>query len=83
MKKTLAIIEESVEKAKEDLDKFVAGNNAAGSRVRKSMQEIKKLAQELRILIQNVKNKEKSKPAKKPIKTLPKPKGKRVLKKRK
>jgi len=40
-----------------DMDKFAnAGNKAAGTRVRKAMQEIKVSAQELRMDIQNKKN---------------------------
>lgn len=41
----------------EDAAKFFdKGNNAAGTRVRKGMQEIKNLAQEIRIEVQNKKN---------------------------
>lgn len=41
-----------------DMDKFDRnGNKSAGTRVRQSMQELKKLAQELRIEIQAAKNK--------------------------
>ena len=40
-----------------DVSKFFeAGNNAAGSRVRKCMQDIKKLAQEVRKEVQEAKN---------------------------
>mgnify|MGYP003134232296 CR=1 FL=1 len=39
-----------------DAEKFVEGNNSAGTRVRKSMQTIKKLAQEVRLEIQKQKN---------------------------
>jgi hypothetical protein len=39
-----------------DTEKFVEGNNSAGTRVRKSMQIIKSLAQEIRVEIQNQKN---------------------------
>jgi len=42
---------------REDYDKFCdRGNNAAGTRVRKAMQEAKTLAQDLRLEIQNTKN---------------------------
>jgi hypothetical protein len=37
---------------------FQKGNKSAGTRIRKNMQELKKLAQELRILVQNTKNEE-------------------------
>ena len=40
-----------------DFEKFYdKGNNAAGTRVRKGMQELKNLAQEIRIEVQNKKN---------------------------
>ena len=39
-----------------DVTKFVEGNNSAGTRVRKSMQTIKNLAQEIRVEVQNQKN---------------------------
>ena len=39
-----------------DVTKFVEGNNSAGTRVRKSMQVIKGLAQELRVEVQDQKN---------------------------
>ena len=37
-------------------EKFVGGNNSAGTRVRKSMQNIKNLAQEVRKEVQEQKN---------------------------
>ena len=41
----------------DDFDKFYGkGNNAAGTRVRKGMQEMKNLAQEIRIDVQKKKN---------------------------
>ena len=43
-----------------DFSKFYNdGNNAAGTRVRKGMQEMKNLAQEIRLEVQEIKNKEK------------------------
>ena len=39
-----------------DGSKFVEGNNSAGTRVRKYMQSIKKLAQEVRKEVQDQKN---------------------------
>ena len=39
-----------------DVTKFVEGNNSAGTRVRKAMQEIKRLAQGVRIEVQDQKN---------------------------
>ena len=40
----------------EDVEKFVEGNNSAGTRVRKYMQQIKNLAQDVRVEVQNQKN---------------------------
>jgi len=39
-----------------DVTKFVEGNNSAGTRVRKAMQSIKKMAQDIRVEVQNQKN---------------------------
>ena len=39
-----------------DVSKFVEGNNSAGTRVRKAMQTVKSLAQEVRIEVQDQKN---------------------------
>jgi hypothetical protein len=40
----------------EDIEKFVDGNNSAGTRVRKYMQNIKNIAQEVRVEVQKQKN---------------------------
>ena len=43
-----------------DFDKFYDKNNqAAGTRIRKGMQELKNLAQEIRVEVQEIKNKAK------------------------
>ena len=39
-----------------DVTKFIDGNNSAGTRVRKAMQLIKALAQEIRVEVQDQKN---------------------------
>jgi hypothetical protein len=39
-----------------DLEKFNDGNKAAGTRVRKNMQDIKNLAQQVRVEVQEMKN---------------------------
>ena len=39
-----------------DVNKFIDGNNSAGTRVRKAMQAVKSLAQEVRIEVQDQKN---------------------------
>ena len=41
-----------------DVTKFVEGNNSAGTRVRKAMQTVKSLAQDMRIEVQDQKNKQ-------------------------
>ena len=41
-----------------DVSKFVDGNNSAGTRVRKAMQTVKSLAQEVRVEVQDQKNKQ-------------------------
>lgn len=46
-----------VDELEQDLDKFYnKGNKAAGTRARKSLQDLKKLSQEIRLEIQEVKN---------------------------
>jgi len=41
----------------EDMEKFYdKGNKAAGTRARKQLQDLKKLAQEIRLEIQDIKN---------------------------
>ena len=39
-----------------DVSKFVDGNNSAGTRVRKAMQTVKSLAQDIRVEVQDQKN---------------------------
>ena len=41
-----------------DVTKFIEGNNSAGTRVRKAMQMIKKMAQDIRVEVQDQKNKQ-------------------------
>ena len=41
-----------------DVTKFIEGNNSAGTRVRKAMQEVKRLAQDVRVEVQDQKNKQ-------------------------
>jgi|TARA_R100000734_G_C3308460_1_gene99090 hypothetical protein len=50
-------IKSLIEACAEDVEKFyVKGNKAAAVRIRKQMQEVKNLAQELRIHVQETKN---------------------------
>jgi len=51
-------LQDAVNDCQTDLTKFVDGNNSAGTRVRKAMQTIKSLAQEVRIEVQEQKNKQ-------------------------
>jgi len=41
-----------------DVTKFVEGNNSAGTRVRKAMQAVKSLAQDVRLEVQDQKNRQ-------------------------
>jgi len=49
-------LKEIIAAAEDDVIKFEAGNNAAGTRVRKAMQDIKVLAQEIRKEVTEKKN---------------------------
>ena len=51
-------LQDTVNDCQTDLTKFVEGNNSAGTRIRKAMQAIKSLAQEVRIEVQDQKNKQ-------------------------
>ena len=54
--KTLHNMSEQLADAINDAEKFDAGNNSAGTRVRKAMQNIKSLAQNVRLEVQSQKN---------------------------
>ena len=49
-------LQDTVNDCQTDVSKFIEGNNSAGTRVRKAMQEIKKLAQFVRVEVQDQKN---------------------------
>ena len=49
-------LQDTVNDCQTDLTKFVEGNNSAGTRVRKAMQAIKSLAQNVRVEVQEQKN---------------------------
>ena len=51
-------LQDTVNDCQTDVTKFIDGNNSAGTRVRKTMQEIKKLAQFIRVEVQDQKNKQ-------------------------
>jgi hypothetical protein len=54
--KTLHNMSEQLVDAINDAEKFDAGNNSAGTRVRKAMQNVKSLAQNVRLEVQAQKN---------------------------
>ena len=49
-------LQDAINDCQTDVTKFVEGNNSAGTRVRKAMQEVKSLAQEVRVEVQDQKN---------------------------
>ena len=49
-------LQNAINDCQADVTKFVEGNNSAGSRVRKAMQEVKRLAQDVRVEVQDQKN---------------------------
>jgi hypothetical protein len=51
-------LQDTINDCQSDVTKFVEGNNSAGTRVRKAMQTVKSLAQEVRVEVQDQKNKQ-------------------------
>ena len=51
-------LQDAINDCQSDVTKFVEGNNSAGTRVRKAMQTVKSLAQEIRLEVQDQKNKQ-------------------------
>ena len=49
-------LQDVINDTQSDVTKFVEGNNSAGTRVRKAMQAVKSLAQEVRVEVQDQKN---------------------------
>ena len=49
-------LQNAINDCQTDITKFVEGNNSAGTRVRKAMQAVKSLAQNVRIEVQDQKN---------------------------
>ena len=49
-------LQNAINDCQSDVNKFVEGNNSAGTRVRKAMQTVKSLAQDVRIEVQDQKN---------------------------
>ena len=56
LEKMLAEMHQVLISTAADYDKFESGNKSAGTRLRKAMQEIKNLAQSVRLEIQEIKN---------------------------
>ena len=51
-------LQDAINDCQSDVTKFVEGNNSAGTRVRKAMQVVKQLAQDIRVDVQDQKNKQ-------------------------
>lgn len=49
-------LREMVTELETDIVKFASGNNTAGTRIRKTMQDVKNAAQRIRIAVQEEKN---------------------------
>ena len=50
------MLQDEINDSQSDVTKFVEGNNSAGTRVRKAMQSVKTLAQQVRVEVQDQKN---------------------------
>ena len=51
-------LQDAINDCQSDVTKFVEGNNSAGTRIRKAMQLVKRLAQDIRVEVQDQKNKQ-------------------------
>ena len=49
-------LQNEINDCQSDVTKFVEGNSSAGTRVRKAMQSVKTLAQQVRVEVQDQKN---------------------------
>ena len=58
LNQTFDNLQDAINDCQTDVTKFVEGNNSAGTRVRKAMQEVKRLAQDVRVEVQDQKNKQ-------------------------
>ena len=56
LEKLYQSIADTLEQGMTDVEKFEAGNMSAGTRVRKTMQTVKDLAQKVRVTVQEQKN---------------------------
>ena len=56
LNQTFDDLQDAINDCKTDVTKFIEGNNSAGTRVRKAMQTVKSLAQDIRVEVQDQKN---------------------------
>ena len=56
LEELLDTMQDEMHSAHEEIEKFMSGNKSAGTRARKSMQNIKAAAQNMRVQIQAIKN---------------------------
>ena len=56
LNQTFDELQDAINDCQTDVIKFIDGNNSAGTRVRKAMQVVKQLAQDVRIEVQEQKN---------------------------
>ena len=56
LNQTFDELQDAINDCQTDVTKFVEGNNSAGTRVRKAMQVVKQLAQDVRVEVQEQKN---------------------------
>jgi len=58
LNRTFDDLQDTINDCQADVTKFIEGNNSAGTRVRKAMQIVKQLAQDVRVEVQDQKNKQ-------------------------
>ena len=58
LNQTFDDLQDAINDCQTDISKFVEGNNSAGTRVRKAMQVVKQLAQDIRVEVQDQKNRQ-------------------------
>ena len=58
LNQTFDELQNAINYCQTDVTKFVEGNNSAGTRVRKAMQVVKQLAQDVRVEVQEQKNRQ-------------------------
>ena len=58
LNQTFDELQDAINDCQTDVTKFIDGNNSAGTRVRKAMQTVKSLAQQVRVEVQDQKNRQ-------------------------